>query len=44
MTFRGGFIIMEIVREVSGKVPGNIGKVRKTSETFWTLELCQGID
>jgi hypothetical protein len=37
MTLRGGFEIMEIDREVSGKVPGNIGKVSKTPETFQTL-------
>jgi hypothetical protein len=34
MTLRGGFVIMEIDREVSGKVLGNIGKVPKTPETF----------
>jgi hypothetical protein len=32
---RGGFVIMEIDREVSRKVPGHIGKVLKT--TFQTL-------
>jgi hypothetical protein len=37
MMLRGGFVIMEIDREVSGKVPGNIRKVLKTPEMFWTL-------
>jgi hypothetical protein len=37
MTLRGGFVIMEIDRKVSGKVPGNIQKVPKTPETFWTF-------
>jgi hypothetical protein len=37
MTLRSEFVIMEIVREVSGKVPGNIGKVPKTSKMFWIL-------
>jgi hypothetical protein len=37
MMLRGGFVIMQIDREVSGKVVGNIGKVPKTLETFWTL-------
>jgi hypothetical protein len=37
MMLRGGFVIMEIDREVSGKVPGNIGNVSKTLEMFQTL-------
>jgi hypothetical protein len=37
MMLRGGFFIMEIDREVSGKVPGNIGKVSKTPKAFRTL-------
>jgi hypothetical protein len=37
MALRGGFVIMEIDREVFGKVLGNIGKVPKTLETFQTL-------
>jgi hypothetical protein len=37
MTLRGGFVIMKIDREVSEKVLGNIRKVPKTLEMFWTL-------
>jgi hypothetical protein len=37
MTLRGGFVIMEIDMEVSGKVPSNIEKVPKTPETFQTF-------
>jgi hypothetical protein len=37
MMLRGGFVIMEIDREVSRKVPGNIGKVPNTPEMFRTL-------
>jgi hypothetical protein len=37
MTLRGRFGITGTHREVSGKVSGNIGKVPKTLEMFWTL-------
>jgi hypothetical protein len=37
MMLRGGFVIMEIDREVSKKVPGNIGMVSETLERFRTL-------
>jgi hypothetical protein len=37
MTLRGRFGITGSHREVFGKVLGNIGKVPKTPETFWTL-------
>jgi hypothetical protein len=37
MMLRGRFGITGSHREVSSKVPGNIRKVPKTPETFWTL-------
>jgi hypothetical protein len=37
MTLRGRFGINGSHREVSKKVPGNIGKVPETLETFRTL-------
>jgi hypothetical protein len=37
MTLRSRFGITGSYRKVSGKVPGNIGKVPETPETFQTL-------